>query len=81
MPASCDEMRLPNSGAVPNGVGKLLMLKSQMKPAPLLRMANSAMKTTIWLSTGAFLSGLKMMRSIKTPPTKEIAMVRKKVGQ
>ncbi len=81
MPASCDDIRPPNSGAVPNGVGKLLMLKSQMKPALLLRIENSAIKMTTWLNTGAFLSGLKMMRSIATPPTKEIAMVSTKVGQ
>ena len=34
MPASCMLIRpLPNSGREPNGLGKLLMVKSQMKPA------------------------------------------------
>ena len=28
----------PNSGVVPNGVGKVLIVKSQISPAELLRM-------------------------------------------
>ena len=72
---------LPNSGRVPNGLGKLLMVKSQMKPARLLRMPNNAMKTTIWLNSEALRSGLNTTRSIATPAAKEMAMVRKKATQ
>ena len=73
-------MPRPNSGAVPNGVGNGLMVKSQMKPARLLRIANSAMKTTTWLSTGASWIGLKTTRSIAAPATKEIAIVMQEGG-
>ena len=82
MPAWWAEtMPLPNSGAVPNGVGNGLMVKSQMKPARLLRIANSAMKTTTWLSTGASWIGLKTIRSIAAPATKEIPIVMRKAAQ
>ena len=54
MPAWCVPIRpSPNSGLLPNGVGNVLMLKSQIKPARLFRMLNSAINATIWLSTGA----------------------------
>ncbi len=49
---------LPRNGEEPNGVGNGLMVKSQMKPATLLMIANSAMKPTTWVSTGALASGL-----------------------
>ena len=61
---------------MPNGLGKFLIVKSQMKPARLLRIANSAMKTTTWLSTGASWIGLKQHAlDQRRRPTNEIAMV------
>ena len=39
------------------------------------------MKTTTWLSTGAFWIGLKTIRSTSTPPANDIAMVRKNAAQ
>ena len=60
IPASCELMsRWPNSSWVPNGLGNGLILKSQMKPARLLMMANSAMKMTTWLRTSAFCDRLE----------------------
>ena len=43
--------------------------------------ANSAMKPTTWLSTGAPSSGLNTMRSISTPAMNEMPMVRKNAIQ
>ena len=48
------------------------MVQSQMKPAPLLRIASSAMKATTWLSIGASWIGLSTTRSITTPAANEM---------
>ena len=82
MPAWCAPIRpSPKSDALPNGLGNGLIVKSQMKPARLLKIANSAMKTTMWLSTGAFSIGLKTVRSMMKPPTKEMPIVRTNASQ
>ena len=60
---------------MPNGLSTVLIVKSQMKPASELKMENSAMKTTMWLRTGAFSIGLKTIRSSRKPPTKLAAIV------
>ena len=82
MPASCELMRpVPNNGREPNGVGKFLTLKSQMKPARLLRMPNSAMNTTMWLRIGASWIGRNNTRSTSTPNTNEIISVTRNATQ
>src|SRR3954451_924207 len=76
MPAWCVEISwLPRNGDDPNGVGYCLMVKSQISPATLLMMANSAMKPATLVRTGAFASGLNNSRSITMPPAKENASV------
>src|SRR3954470_4725059 len=72
---------LPRKGEDPNGVGYCLMVKSQIRPATELTMANSAMKPATLVSTGAFASGLDSSRSMMMPPAKDIASVRMKAPQ
>ena len=55
---------LPRNGEDPNGVGYCLMVKSQIRPATLLMIANSAMKPATLVRIGAFASGLNSSRSI-----------------
>ena len=82
MPAWCVEISwLPRNGEEPNGVGYCLMVKSQMRPAEELMMANSAMKPATLVSTGALASGLNRIRSIAMPATKENASVIRKAAQ
>ena len=65
IPAPCAlRMPPPSTGLVPNGVGNGLIVNSQMNPAIELMMTKSAMKMTMWLSTGALCTGLKTIRSI-----------------
>src|ERR1044072_769021 len=59
---------LPRNGEEPNGVGYCLMVKSQIRPATLLMMANSAMKPATLVRIGAFASGLNKSRSIRSAP-------------
>src|SRR5260370_30388397 len=76
MPAWWVEINsLPRNGAEPNGLGYCLMVKSQVRPATELMMANSAMKPATLVSTGAFASGLNRSRSIRMPPAKDTASV------
>ncbi len=72
---------LPRNGREPNGEGNCLMVKSQIRPATLLMMANSAMKPATVVRIGACASGLNRMRSIAMPPTNEIASVSTKATQ
>ncbi|MEY9307891.1 hypothetical protein ABH977_003103 [Bradyrhizobium ottawaense] len=72
---------LPRNGAEPNGVGYCLMVKSQIRPAEELMIANSAMNPATLVSTGAFVSGLNRIRSIAMPATKEKASVITKAAQ
>ena len=82
MPASCLLIRFwPRNWPEPNGLAKLLMVQSQMKPAPLLRIESSAMNATTWLSTGASWIGLSTTRSISTPAANEMTMVAPKASQ
>src|SRR6185312_7261883 len=67
---------LPRNGEEPNGVGYCLMVKSQIRPAEELMIANSAMKPATLVRTGAFASGLNRMRSMAMPAAKEKAIVR-----
>ncbi len=62
---------LPRNGLVPNGLGKVLIVKSQISPAELLRIENSAIKATSWLRIGALWIGRNRTRSIATPPTND----------
>ena len=62
---------LPRNGEEPNGVGNCLMVKSQIRPATLLMIANSAMKPATLVRIGAFASGLNSSRSMTMPPTNE----------
>ncbi len=65
MPAWWVEMSwLPRNGEDPNGVGNCLMVKSQIRPATLLMIANSAMKPATLVRIGALASGLNSSRSI-----------------
>ncbi len=57
------------------------MVKSQVRPATELMMANSAMKPATLVSTGAFASGLNSSRSIRMPPANEIASASTNVHQ
>ena len=72
---------LPKNGLVPNGVGKVLIVKSQISPAELLRMLKSAIKATSWLRIGALWIGRNSTRSIATPPTKDNATAAAKAPQ
>src|ERR1041385_1279515 len=72
---------LPRNGEEPNGVGYCLMVKSQIRPATLLMMANSAMKPATLVNTGAFASGLNKSRSIRMPPAKENIRVSRNAHQ
>ncbi len=66
---------LSSSGAEPNGEGNGLMVNSQIQPATLLKMANSAMNTAICANSGSLDSGLNTIRSISIPPIKETMIV------
>ena len=57
------------------------MVKSQIRPATRLMIANSAMKPATWVSTGALPSGLNSARSITMPPAKDSASVSTKAPQ
>ena len=57
------------------------MVKSQVRPATLLTIANSAMKPATLVRTGALASGLNNSRSMAMPPAKEIASVSRKAHQ
>src|ERR1700709_2855813 len=72
---------LPRKGEEPNGVGYCLMVKSQIRPATLLTMANRAKKPAMLDKTGAFANGLNSRRSMAIPPAKESASVRMKAPQ
>jgi len=48
-----------------------LIVKSQIRPATLLTIANSAMKPATLVRIGALARGLKSSRSIAMPPAKE----------
>ncbi len=72
---------LPRKGEDPNGVGYCLMVKSQIRPATLLTMANSAMKPATLVRTGAFASGLNSSRSMAMPPMNERIRVITKAAQ
>ena len=72
---------MPKNGWLPNGVGKLLIVKFQIWPAELLRMLNNAMKATTWLRTGAFWIGRNSTRSIRTPATNDTMTVSTKATQ
>src|ERR1700742_2679110 len=72
---------LPRNGEDPNGVGNCLMVKSQIRPAQLLMMANSAMKPATLVRIGAFASGLNSARAMGVAPAKENASGSKKAAQ
>src|ERR1700692_4582556 len=72
---------LPRNGAEPHGVGYCLMVKSQIRPAQLLMIANSAMKPATLVRIGAFAKGLNNRRSIAMPPMKERTSVSRKAPQ
>ena len=57
------------------------MVKSQIRPAQLLMIANSAMKPATLVRIGAFASGLNNSRSIAMPPMKERTSVSRKAPQ
>jgi len=79
MPAlvGADELTAEN-GADPNGVGYCLMVKSQISPATLLRMANKAMNPATWVKAGALANGLNSSRSMTMPPANDSARVSRK---
>src|SRR5437660_882332 len=52
---------LPRNGEEPNGVGYCLMVKSQVSPATLLMMANSAMKPATLVRIGEFQRELRVL--------------------
>src|SRR5713226_3952977 len=82
MPAWWVEMSwLPRNGEEPNGVGYCLMVKSQIRPATELMIANSAMKPAMWVRIGALASGLNSSRSMTMPPMKERISVSTKAAQ
>src|SRR5258707_13290988 len=58
---------LPRNGEDPNGVGYCLMVKSQIRPATELMIANSAMKPATLVRIGALASGLNSSRSMAMP--------------
>src|SRR3954451_6840734 len=72
---------LPRNGEEPNGVGYCLMVKSQIRPAEELTIANSAMKPATLVKPGALASGLNRMRSMAMPATKDNASVITKAAQ
>src|SRR5215210_7180567 len=72
---------LPRNGEDPNGVGYCLIVKSQVRPATLLTIANNAMKPATLVRTGALASGLNNIRSMAMPPANENASVRRKAHQ
>ena len=57
------------------------MVKSQIRPATLLMIANSAMKPATLVKIGALASGLNSNRSIRMPPANENASVITKAPQ
>ena len=71
MPAWCDEITPPSSGVEPNGVGNGLMVKSQIRPATLLMIANRAMKPAMCTRIEACPSGRNSTRSIAMPAPNE----------
>ena len=72
---------LPRNGEEPNGVGNCLMVKSQIRPAMELMIANSAMKPATLVRIGALASGLNNSRSMTMPPTKDSATAGTKAAQ
>ncbi len=72
---------LPRNGEEPNGVGYCLIVKSQIRPATELMIANSAMKPATLVRIGALASGLNSSRSITMPPANEKASVSTKAPQ
>src|SRR5258708_39214206 len=72
---------LPRNGEEPNGVGYCLMVKSQIRTATELMIANSAMKPGTLVRIGAFASGLNNSRSMAMPAAKEKASVSTKAPQ
>ena len=81
IPARCALITPSISAVWPNGVWNCFGVKSNRKPARLLNIENSAMKTMMWLSTGASLIGAKTIRSIAAPPMKETMMQTTKATQ
>ncbi|OIQ67721.1 hypothetical protein GALL_507010 [mine drainage metagenome] len=57
------------------------MVKSQIRPATLLMIANRAMKPATLVRIGAFASGLNSSRSITMPPMNENISVSRKAPQ
>ena len=56
------------------------MVNSQIQPATLFKMTNRPMNTMIWLKTGAFSTGLTMVRSMSTPAPKDTATAKMKAS-
>ena len=81
-PKSCGPMNvMPNGTCFGNGLGKGLMVYSQIQPAIELKIASRPMNTITSFSTPVPSTGRTTMRSTSTPPTNEIAIASRNAHQ